>query len=227
MNLEQFPLPWRVIYIEGNDEWGVYDAEGNFTGIHVATPTDEDGKGLETDYNAEEMAAAIVRAMRPFWQQLYEPNVMDGDVYPILSVSKEDLSMRGFDVSAVTDEQMHTIGADVADGMTEYGGSYWDLLEFHAERAGLRMFQDGHHVAATEDITKEMLRNCNNDVSSVEGDLSTVVIPEGTEGYLLGESDGDQGNFMVEWYTDGTITPYEQDDGEVYETSGWWMRIDE
>jgi hypothetical protein len=53
-----FPLPWRAAKVPG-DGWGIYDDNGDWTGIHV------NDLEMPEDYDAKEIANAIVAAMNP------------------------------------------------------------------------------------------------------------------------------------------------------------------
>lgn len=218
MSLKNHPLPWKVIKDRAGD-CGIYDAGGNWTGIMVA-------KEDEPEYDNEEIANAIVEAMRPGYQLLYQSNPVEPESYCAITVNTEDLVMRGYDVTNITKDQMSDIAREIGETLVEYGGDYWEILDEAASKNGVRTFSDTH-VIATRDITERMLGE-EPPYNSLYPN-GEIIIPEGTEGYVIDASD-DSGYWQVEWYTKGLAesSPEWQkngDTGEVYETSGEWMTI--
>lgn len=217
--------------------YSVWKYQGDPTGrtYYLSTTVGITGVGKLT-FNADVSLEDIDRIVDGIREALCHQ--VDG-FYPVTYVSVDDVLEVGEapDYGFVTDSMARRLADEIADN-DAFMEQYWlslrtiveefdDFDDVRTAIANSHLWYEhelklGTHVSANRSITGLMLQAINGTSNKKPDD---IVIPDGTEGVIVGIHNWEEDGVEVEWYIDETAEPGA--DGDFWHVSPEWLTNDE
>jgi hypothetical protein len=214
-------------------QYSLWKDQGDTTGRTYGLSTTVCVTGVGTlKFNADVSQEEIDRIVYAFRNAL---GTEAEGFYPVVNIHKDDIlhTFEANDYGFVTDEMASEVADEIGDNdafMEQYWLTLRTIVEEYDAFAYVREAIEqsklwyeyelklGMHVVAKCDITGLMLRDLEGTTNKR---LDDIVVPEGTEGVIVGIDNFEEDGVAVEWYLFETFK--EEDDGDVWNVNPEWL----